>query len=138
MNHHQQLRTAESNVFHPKGKLPQMPSVKSIQYLRDNVYLAGNTTSGPSPAGAMIIQGTNTPTQSGQFNQHMQTNEQRSEGHDQSNQMDSTHIVQRSDVSQTHANVGTKEGNFFDKSAKDLELQAFAMNTHATTVKDEN
>lgn len=36
--------------------------------------------------------------------------------------MDQTHIVQRSDVSQTNANAATKEGNFFDRSSKDIEL----------------
>ena len=63
------LRTAESNVFGPKGIEPKMPSVKSIQYLRDNVYLAGSMAHGRTGQAAnMMIQGTNTPTQSGQFN----------------------------------------------------------------------
>lgn len=74
-----QMRTAESNVFSPKGIEPKMPSVKSIQYLRENVYLAGNTTQGV-PNGAMIIQGTNTPSHSGNFNQRLQTVDHNSEG----------------------------------------------------------
>ena len=94
-------RTAETNVFGPGMK--GQASVKSIQYLRDNVYLSGNMTAQQANL-AMMIQGTNTPSQgvpmtnSGPDLHHMET----------------THIAHRSDFSQLGPGAGasTKEGNF--------------------------